>query len=104
MLDQQQLSMLTAEEKTRYRLYEQGFSTEFWKAIQEMAQTQSDSALIRAAEAQSWDFNRVAVGQRSVWQLLANLETAIENEYITTATERQQQETSRYLEEEGRYE
>jgi len=76
-----ELLYLPDEQKSRYRAYEQGFDTPFWKDLKELAEGEIENATLRGANAESWESNRIALGARIVWQYIATLEDAVENEF-----------------------
>lgn len=88
MLDMKQLSVLTDDEKERYVKAETLFESEHWHVIKTMAEEQSEQALVRGANAQTWDDNRVALGQRLVWEYIATLNETYENEFSQQADAR----------------
>lgn len=88
MLNMQELAFLTDQEKQDYMEWERGFESVFWKKLHEMAENGSSEALMRAAHADTWDTNRISYGQRTVWELLANLEESVEREFQQAAAAR----------------
>ena len=94
MLNMKQLSVLTDDEKARYVRAEQGFESDFWKFIKTMAEEQSESALYRGANSQSWDENRISYGSRLVWEYLAKLDETYEKEFTQVAEARLLQQQS----------
>lgn len=89
-LDLDQLMYLTDEDKNRYSKLETLFAQEGWQLLVELAQKLAVEAHNRAANAASWDQNRVNLGLRMAYEHIATIEQATHNEYIELADSNRQ--------------
>ena len=80
-LSLEDLMYLPDEHKDRYRNYEQGFDSPFWKDLKALAESEVVNAAQRGANADTWENNRIALGARLIWEYIAHMEDAIENEF-----------------------
>lgn len=94
-LELNELVYLTDQEKEEYMTFERGFDSPFWKKIQEMCEQRSVEALNRAAFANSWDENRVANGERVVWDFLARMSDIMEDQFHNIAEQRAMEKKAR---------
>ena len=84
-MDMDQLQHLTAEQKARYQTLDRMFGSDGWALVVAWAAAQFEAATQEAANAKTWEQNRVANGQRLAFAQLGSLALATENEYIALA-------------------
>ena len=80
-MDLQMLKYLSDEDKTRYMVLERLFAQAGWKLLVEECQKWALAAKDRAAFAQTWDQNRLAVGNGFAYDHISRLEEITETEY-----------------------
>lgn len=85
MLDIEVLQNLTDDQKNRYMKMEQLLESDGWALLQQWLQGQAEAAQGRATYAQTWEDNRVAVGQMYVYTQLADLNDAVHAEFTELA-------------------
>ena len=86
MLDMIELQNLTDEQQQRYMSLERLMESDGWPLIAEWAAAEAEAAKQRALNAQTWEENRIAVGQLFVFEQVAQLDEGIENEFRQLAT------------------
>lgn len=84
-MDQEQLNYLTPQQRERYLKMQSLFEQPGWAIVQEWAQVNIKDALERGANSHSWEANRIAWGERLVYEILAQMEDINEREYTTLA-------------------
>jgi hypothetical protein len=91
-LDNDQLRYLSAQDKERYSALEDMFHSSGWPLLVELCQKQAVEAHNRAANATSWEQNRLNLGLRMAYEHLATIETATYNEFVEIAESARQRE------------
>ena len=86
-LDIEQLNLLKPEHRERYMELERLFSSKGWKIVKTMAEQNAQLAHNAAANAANWADNRMAVGNRSAWQTIVNIEEQTEATYEKLAAD-----------------
>lgn len=86
-MDLVQINNLTDEQKARYNDLTALFEMPGWAIIKKWAEANYEEALHRAANAPSWEVNRIAVGERIVYDVLRKTEEITEREYALLAAE-----------------
>ena len=86
-LDMEQLNALPPADRNRYLALEKLFAMPGWKIVVALAKQNAEGAMRRAAFANTWADNRLAIGSGYAWNELAELETATEKTYATMAVE-----------------
>lgn len=86
-MDQEDLATLSREQQEVYMAYQRKFESEDWKETVEWAKGQAAMHAARQLAAASWDSFQVAKGQRLSYMDIINLESAIENEFLTVVAE-----------------
>lgn len=80
-LDIEQLNVLSPEHRERYMELERLFASKGWKIVKAMSEANAKAAHDAAANASSWADNRLAIGNRGAWMMVANLEEQTEQVY-----------------------
>lgn len=80
-MDLEQIKHLNDEQKNRYMALTKLFEMPGWVIIQTWAERNYEESRDRAASASSWDQNRIAVGERIVYDVLRKMEEITEREY-----------------------
>lgn len=97
-MDMNQLNALTDEQKTEYLELSRLFQEPGWKRLVEYFEQKEQAMLMAAANANSWEDNRIACGLRTAYQEFINMEDttyAVYTSISEAATEEQH-----YIEEE----
>lgn len=84
-MDLEQLALLDDVSKERYVTLERMFDTPGWKLVEEWAKTNAQQQFHRAALAGSWEENRMALGARLAYEVIAGLRDSTEAEFIAKA-------------------
>lgn len=84
-MDLDQIKHLTNEQKDRYMALTRMFEMPGWAIIKKWADLNHDESRERAASASTWDQNRIAVGERIVYDVLRKMEDITEREYSALA-------------------
>lgn len=100
-MDQEQLSYLTDQQKERWQILENLFAHPGWNLIVQFLEIEAENQNIRAANAASWDENRLAVGARAAYAQLAKLAESTEHEFALLA---EQAREAALAEDEGDFE
>ena len=87
-MDLDDLKYLEPDERERYMKLERLFGTPGWDVIARWAEMNRDEARDRAASAQTWEENRIAVGMRMAYDMFAQLQKVHELEFEELARER----------------
>lgn len=86
-MDLEMLKYLSDEDKTRYMVLERLFAQPGWALLVEEMAKRALAAKDRAAFAQSWDQNRLAIGGGIVYNEIANMQDLTETEFEQKAEE-----------------
>lgn len=86
-MEQEDLVYLSDQAQEAYMAFQRRFESEDWKALVDWAMEQSASAAARQLAAQSWDHALVAKGNRQAFTEIVDLESTIENQFITLVAE-----------------
>lgn len=81
MLDEAQLNALTPEDRRKYMAFEQLFGSTGWKYVVALAKHNAAEAVQRAAFADNWAANRIAIGNGAAWDAISKLEEQTEATY-----------------------
>lgn len=84
-MDLDQIKHLSDEQKERYMALTRLFEMPGWAIVQKWAESNYEDSRERAASASTWDQNRIAVGERVVYDVLRKMEEITEREYSTLA-------------------
>jgi hypothetical protein len=79
------LKHLTEDQRQRYLLLEKTFDSDGWPLIIEWATKRANECHSRAANANSWDDNRISVGAREVYLQIANMRDSTTMEFSKMA-------------------
>lgn len=88
MLGPDILNELTDNERDQYAKLENLFMHPGWALAQEIFELGAKESYQRAAFAQSWEQNRMAVGEHSVWSRVVNLSEYVETNFRELAHQR----------------
>lgn len=80
-LDLETIKYLDDSQKNRYAKLERLFDSEGWKLVVKLFGELSTMAMERAANAQTWEDNRFAAGQRFAYTHFTKLEDVTEAEF-----------------------
>ncbi len=80
-LDNEQINALPPDDRNRYAALEALFRQPGWQLVMALAQQNAAQALHQAANAQNWDSNRMAIGNRAAWLAIANLQRETQQVY-----------------------
>lgn len=103
-LDIEQVNLLKPAQRDRFMELERLFASKGWKIVKAMAEENARLAHDIAANASSWADNRVAVGNRSAWRMVVNLEEQTEALFEKEAAEALQAVEIARISEEHEYE
>jgi hypothetical protein len=81
MLDQDIPQWLSDTAKENFLKLRSMFESDGWKLVMDFAGKKANEALLKGAEAVTWELNRVWHGQRRAWTDLATFETQVVNEF-----------------------
>jgi hypothetical protein len=84
-LEAEQLALLSPADRNRYMALEALFDSDGWKIVMALAHQSAAGALQRAALANSWAENRMAIGNSLAWNAIFQLQDATENDFLTMA-------------------
>jgi len=98
------LQNLTDDQKNTYMALETMFGSDGWQRIKKWADEQKEVALNRATFAQTWEANRVAVGEASVYAIFADLNDSMLNQFAELARQNSEARAEQELSEEGDFE
>lgn len=104
LLDEAQLNALAPKDRARYMALEHLFAQPGWKVVTALADQKAAEQVQRAAFAQSWDANRLAIGNGAAWNEIKNLEEATQAHYTNLIKQAEQAELERQLIEENSFE
>lgn len=100
-MELEDLKYLTDEQRERYMTMERLFEQPGWTLVEKWAGINRDEAKERAANAQSWEDNRIAVGLRIAYDTFSKMRDINEREYMQLAQDqREEQEEDNELEHE----
>lgn len=85
------MKFLTDTERDRFVKFQALFESDGWHLLVEYAQAKAAEATQRAALADSWENNRLAVGYRGAWGEISNIENQFMNEFDAIAAERREE-------------
>lgn len=85
-LESEQLALLSPADRNRYMALESLFDSDGWKIVMALSQKNAAEALQRAALANSWAENRMAVGNSLAWNNIWNLEQQAEVQFHEMAS------------------
>lgn len=103
-LDEAQLNALKPSERARYMSLEQLFSQPGWKVVVALAKQNAEEQRNRAAFANSWADNRLAIGNSAAWNAIAQLEEQTEQHYARLVSESEREIEIVKINEEGDFE
>jgi hypothetical protein len=86
-MDMELLQHLSAEQKDKYAKLDRLFGSEGWELVMQWARLNFDEASLRCATVNTWEENRVAVGQRLAFYKLGTLAETTENEFTELAAQ-----------------
>lgn len=86
-MDQEQIKYLTDEQRDRYKKMADLFEMPGWEVLKNWARINADEARDRGASATSWEMNRIAFGERIVYDIIKQLDEINEREYSVLADE-----------------
>ena len=86
-MDLVQIQHLTDEQKERYKALPQVFELPGWAIIKKWAELNHDESRDRGASASTWEMNRIAFGERIVYDVVRKMEDITELEYSSLAKE-----------------
>lgn len=86
-MEQDDLTYLSDQAQEAYMAFQRKFESDDWKATVEWAQQQAAQAASRQLASQSWDHFLVAKGQRLSYMELINLESSVENEFLSAVAD-----------------
>ena len=98
------LQNLTDDQKDRFMKLESTLESDGWSLILEWADNQRKTSLKRATFAQTWEENRIAVGEAQVYNLLANFGEAVINEFQSLAAQNVEDAEAQQVHDEMEYE
>lgn len=104
MLDEAQLNALKPEDRRKYMAFEALFGSTGWKYLVTLAKHNAAEAVQRAAFANSWAENRMAIGNGAAWDAISKLEEQTEATYKLKLAELAHDEEIVRISEEGVYE
>ena len=81
-LEQAELAALAPADRDRYRALEQLFAQPGWKVVMALAKENAALQVQRAAFADNWAANRMAIGMGGAWNEIAKLEETTEAFYL----------------------
>ena len=84
-MDLEQIKSLTDEQKERYMALTRIFEMPGWAHIQKWAELNYEDARDRGSAAGTWEQNRIAFGERIVYDVLRKMEDITEREYTLIA-------------------
>jgi hypothetical protein len=82
------MKLLTAEERERFVAFQSMFESDGWRLLMQYTTAKYNAAVLRGANASSWEDNRQAAGYRDAWAEVSNMETQFMNEFAAIADER----------------
>lgn len=80
-MDLVQIQHLTDEQKERYMSLTRLFESPGWAIIKKWAEVNYEESRDRGASAGTWDANRIAFGERLVYDVVRQMEDITELEY-----------------------
>lgn len=80
-MDLESIKFLDDGAKNRYAKLERLFDSDGWKIVMKLAEELSAMSMERAANAQTWEDNRFAAGQRFAYTHFTRLEDVTEAEF-----------------------
>lgn len=84
-MDLDEIKYLDDTAKNRYAQLERLFDSDGWRLVTALASELAESCKERAANAQTWEDNRFAAGQRLAYVHITKLEEATETEFQAMA-------------------
>lgn len=90
MIEQHLLKYLTSEQQTELRMYEQGFESDFWKAVKRLLEIGKDQSVQRMIDADTWPENRFQKGAAAAYNDVLQAEDRLVNLFTQRATEAMQ--------------
>ena len=103
-MDAQELAHLTDDERLRYAKLEKVFQSPGWPLLVEWFQAKANEEIIRAANATTWESNRMANGSMRVWTEMANLANSTEATFAALAAQNAEAAREAAVGDEGRFE
>lgn len=85
---------LTDQEREQYAALEETLSSKGWALIEKRATETVEALIQQAAFAGTWEQNRACIGQATAWDAVANMRTAVDNEFAAIAAERMEADES----------
>lgn len=92
-MDLNDLKYLSDGSKEVYNALTRMFESEHWKAVVHWADTNAKEQVERIVNAQTWDVNRLATGERAAFLKIVHLEATTENEFLSLVDQAREQET-----------
>lgn len=86
-MDLELIQHLSDEQKERYTNLVRLFEMPGWAIIKKWAVINAEESRDRGASAPSWEANRIALGERIVYDVLRQMEDITEREYTLLAEE-----------------
>lgn len=86
-MEQDDLKYLSDTAQEVYMAYQRKFESEDWQQTVEWAKERAATCAARQLAAQSWESVQFAKGARSSFEEIINLETEIENQFLTAVAE-----------------
>lgn len=86
-MDLDQIKHLTDEQKERYMALTRLFEMPGWAIIKKWAEVNYEESRERGASANTWEQNRIHLGERVVYDVLRKTEEITEREYSSLAEE-----------------
>jgi len=80
-LDLETIKHLDDSQKNRYAMLERLFASDGWKIVSKLSGELAEMSKERAANAQTWEDNRFAAGQRFAYTHFVKLEDVTEAEF-----------------------
>lgn len=104
MIDPSLMKHLPPQQAEQMRAFEQMFSSEGWKYVEELLKGQLNAAHDRFLKAATWADNRVQFGVIDVLTQLLNFEAQCENDFTQIAESFRAEAEQRKIDEELEYE
>lgn len=82
-MDLVQIQHLTDDQKERYMALTRLFEMPGWDIIKKWAELNYEESRDRGSAAMTWDANRIAFGERIVYDVMRKMEEITEREYAT---------------------
>lgn len=84
-MDLEQIKSLTDEQKERYMALTRLFEMPGWAIIKKWAEVNYEETRDRGSAAGTWEANRIAFGERIVYDVVRKMEDITEREYSSIA-------------------